>query len=127
MLIIYSGDATGILLPVSIAELLSFTGINRLFFSFMAGSSVDVAAYFLLFCQVKVGPAQKIQIHFNSGVKTLLLRRSENSVVVVVCVSPSSAILRQQAFKRKVLNGLSEVRSISGAAVTYFTQPGCEL
>lgn len=41
-----------------------------------------------------------------------------------VCVSPSGAIVSQRAFKRNVLNGASEVRSISGAAVTYFTQPG---
>lgn len=37
------------------------------------------------------------------------------------------AVARQRAFKRKVLNGVSRAGSISGAAVTYFTQPSSEL
>lgn len=43
-----------------------------------------------------------------------------------LCLS-LGAIVRQQALRRKVLNGVSEVRSISGAAVTYFIQPGSQL
>lgn len=46
------------------------------------------------------------------------MRRPEKCL----CLS-LSAIVKQQAFRRKVLNGVSEVRSVSRAAVTYFMQP----